>query len=112
MKEWDRKNMKSLAVNLKRNEAEAFQRYAEEHNTKVAALLRGYIQATLSTKSETQEPSQPTSAPWGVEHIISYKNTDRLKREAAFHNPNNLSPDKLLNEILDRYFDFVEQVRK
>ena len=109
MKEWDRLNMKTLAVNLKKAEAEAFQKYAAEHDTTVAALLRGFIQATLAN----QEPNTPDSQTvHGVPHILSYKNTDRLKRETSFHNPNDLNPDQLLNEILDRYFAFAEAVRK
>lgn len=111
MKEWDRMNMKTLAVNLKKEEAEAFRQYAEANNTTVASLLRGFIQSTLAAQ-DSPRASELQESTWGVPHILSYKNTDRLKRETAFHNPNNLNPDKLLNEILDRYFSFVEHVRK
>lgn len=102
MKEWDRANMKTLSVNLKKNEAEAFQKYAEEHGTRVAALLRGFIQATLSQRESSH----------GVPHAISYKNADRLKHEVSFHNPDNLTPDEMLNAILDRYFRLVKEIRK
>lgn len=109
MKEWDRANMKTLAVNLKKGEAEAFQKYAMDQGSTVAALLRGFIQATLAS----QEPGAPDAqVVHGVAHIVSYKNTDRLKREVAFHNPDNLNPDKMLNAILDHYFAFAEHVRK
>ena len=47
----------------------------------------------------------------GVPHIVSYENTDRLKHEVAFHNPQSLNPDRMLNDILDHYFAFVKRVR-
>ena len=50
--------------------------------------------------------------PTGVPHILSYENTDRLKHEVAFHNPNHLNPNEMLNEILERYFKLVDEVRK
>ncbi len=44
--------------------------------------------------------------------MAGYKNTDRLKAEAAHHNPEDPDPDETLNRILDRYFRFVERERK
>ena len=40
----------------------------------------------------------------GVKHIVSYENTDRLKHEVAFNNPEHLNPDEMLNAILEAYF--------
>ena len=108
-KKWDSENMKTIAVNLKKDEAEAFRQLALDRGSTPAALLRGFIRGSLNESTETGAPAPST--PWGVDHIVSYKNTDRLKREVAFHNPDNLSPDKMLNAILDRYFKFVEEVR-
>jgi len=48
----------------------------------------------------------------GEMHMVSYKNTDRLKAEVAHHNPDGLNPDEMLNAIMDEYFRFVERVRK
>lgn len=48
----------------------------------------------------------------GDTHLVSYENTDRLKHEAAFHNPDALNPDQMLNPILDEYFVFVEKARR
>ena len=104
-REWDKKNMKALAVNMKRGEAEAFQKLAQENDTTVGAMLRQYVQKTLE-----QADSSPEQG--GVPHCVSYKNTDLLKHEAAFHNPKHLTPDGILNEILDSYFAFVKKVRK
>lgn len=107
-KDWDRENMKTLGVNLKKNEAEAFKAYAAAHDTTVGALLRGFIQSVLAEENRPNQPDRLT----GIPHIVSYKNTDRLKHETAFHNPNDLNPDGILNEILDTYFRFVTKVRK
>ena len=55
--------------------------------------------------------------PWRTEdggygHLVSYENTERLKRETAFHNPGDMDPNEILNVILDEYFTFVEKVRR
>ena len=44
--------------------------------------------------------------------VLTYKNVERLKHEVAFHNPDHLNPDEMLNHILDQYFRMVEEVRK
>lgn len=105
-KDWDKENMRTLGVNLKKGEAEAFKKLADENGTTVGAVLRLYIRQLLAQPTESSD-----SVP-GIPHIVNFKNTDRLKHEAAFHNPSNLTPDQLLNEILDRYFAFVDTVRK
>ncbi len=106
-KEWDRQNMRSIAANVKAETAEAFKKYAEEHGTTMGALMRGFIQSTLEQPKET--PVNPSN---GVPHLVSYKNTDLLKAETAHHNPGNLNPDGVLNEILDEYFRFVKRIRR
>ena len=107
-KEWDRANMKSMGVNMKKEEVEAFKAYAEENHTTAGALLRGFVRATLGDKTEEIAPERLEGYP----HIVSYKNTDRLKHETAFHNPRHKNPNGVLNDILDDYFNFVEKVRK
>lgn len=107
-KEWDKANMKTLAANMKRETAEAFQQYAKSQDTTVGALLRGFAEATVEGKHTDAAPR----AVQGVPHILSYKNTDLLMSEVAHHNPDNLTPDALLNQILDEYFRFVKRVRK
>lgn len=107
-KEWDKANMKTLAANMKRETAEAFQQYAQSQGTTVGALLRGFVEATVEGKHGTVD--HVTAA--GVPHVVSYKNTDLLMSEVAHHNPDNLSPDGMLNAILDDYFRFVKKVRR
>lgn len=108
-KTWDRENMKTLGVNLKKAEAEAFQKLAKEAGTTVGAMLRAFIQGTLDQAKEAEQGEK--SCVQGLPHIVSYKNTDRLKHEVAFHNPNGVNPDVMLNDILDQYFAFVKKVR-
>ena len=108
-KEWDRANMKSLGVNLKRTEAEAFQKLAAERGMTAGSMLRTYIQTLLENEKKDKVSEEPYAA--GIHHVVSYKNTDRLKHEVAFHNPRNLNPDEMLNDILDQYFAFVKRVR-
>ena len=110
-KSWDKENMKTLAANMKKEEAEAFRKLAEEQGTTVGAMLRGFVQGCLAESNRLEGvKSAPRVA--GVDHIVTYKNTDRLKREVAFYNPKHLNPDQMLNDILDTYFGFVETVRK
>lgn len=42
---------------------------------------------------------------------VTVKNTERLKHETAFHNPKNLNPDEILNEILTNYFIWLDAAR-
>lgn len=106
-KNWDKENMRTLATNVKKDTAEAFRKYAEEHDTTVGALLRGFVEATIAP----QETPQVENIS-GVPHLVSFKNTDLLKAETAHHNPGNLNPNGVLNYILDEYFRFVKRVRR
>ena len=110
-KNWDKENMKTVAANMKKEEVEAFRKLAEERGTTVGGMLRGYVRGCLAESNGSDKVSS-APAPWGVNHIVSYKNTDRLKREVAFYNPKGLNPDLMLNEILNSYFAFVESARK
>ena len=47
-----------------------------------------------------------------LNRAVGSKNTDLLKAETAHHNPGNLNPDGVLNEILDEYFRFVKRIRR
>ena len=102
---WDKENMKVLGVNLKREEAEAFQKLAKDNNTTVGAMLRLHIQESLKQFNGPMPES-------GVKHLVSYENPDKLKREGACYNPNHRNPDGMLNDILTEYFKFVEKARK
>lgn len=107
-KKYDAENMSILAAKLPKAEAEAFRALAEERGTTVSRMLATYVRAELSA----EKPVAPvTDRPRGEVGIVSYKNVDRLKHEVAFHNPDGLNPDGMLNRILDRYFRFVDQVR-
>ena len=105
-KNWDRENMKTLAANVRKEEAEAFAKIAKENNTTVGGMLRMFIRDSVQKTAGKPEPLS------GVGHVVSYKNTDRLKHEVAFHNPDHLDPNRMLNRILDDYFAFADKIRK
>ena len=94
-KNWDRENMKTLAANVRKEDAEAFAKIAKENNTTVGGMLRMFIRDSVQKTAGKPEPLS------GVGHVVSYKNTDRLKHEVAFHNPDHLDPNRMLNRILD-----------
>lgn len=102
----NKEELTMLGTKLSTKNADAFRAYAAENGTTVSRLLSTYIRDTLS--KEEREP-----APCGMNRaVLTYRNVDRLKHEVAFHNPHHLNPDKMLNYILDRYFEMVEEVRK
>ena len=108
-KEWDKNNMKTLGVNVKKDVAEAFQEYAKAQGTTVGALLRGFIMAALDGQTEGTSNAHVSGMPC----LVTYKNVDRLKHETAFHNPNGkMNPDDVLNYYLDKMLTFMEDVRK
>ena len=111
-KNWDKENMKVLGVNMKKDEAEAFQKFAAENNTTVGSMLRLYVQDTLRKVEDSKSVDHRSQPEAGIEHLVSYENTDRLKHEVAFYNPNHRNPNGMLNDILDEYFAFVEKARK
>ena len=99
-------NLTMLATKLNTDDAEAFRALALENNTTVSRMLSNYIRTTL--KENTVEPP-----PCGMNvAVLTYKNVDRLKHEVAFHNPNHLNPDEMLNHILNQYFKMVAEVRR
>ena len=105
-KNWDRENMKTLAANVRKEDAEAFAKIAKENNTTVGGMLRMFVRDSVQKTAGKPEPLS------GVFHVVSYKNTDRLKHEVSFHNPDHLNPDRMLNRILDDYFSFADKIRK
>ena len=99
-------NLTMLATKLNAYDAEAFRELAAQNNTTVSRMLSNYIRTTL--KENTVEPP-----PCGMNvAVLTYKNVDRLKHEVAFHNPNHLNPDEMLNHILNQYFKMVAEVRR
>ena len=55
---WDRENMKIISCKIKIEEAEAFERYAQERGTTRNALISGYIRRCLAAdQAEKQQQS-------------------------------------------------------
>ena len=104
MKKEDKLTM--LATKLNTADAEAFRELAAQNNTTVSRMLSTYIKTTLSENTDEPKPCGMNTA------VLTYRNVDRLKHEVAFHNPNHLNPDKMLNHILDNYFKMVAEVRR
>jgi len=96
-----------LATKMRTEDADAFRRLAARHNTTVSRLLSDKVKVALAA-DETKEEN-PTGSNVAV---LTYKNVDRLKHEVAFHNPEHLNPDRMLNHILNLYFDLVEEIRR
>lgn len=101
-KKYDAENMAMLATKMKKDEAQAFKDLAAKEGTTVGKKLSGYVREELATKGRTQ-----TYVP----AVLTAKNADRLKHETAFHNPKNMHPNQLMNDILDRYFKWLDEAR-
>ena len=99
-------NLTMLATKLSVETAEAFKELATDNGTTVSRMLSNYIKTALEENEKEPRPTGTNVA------ILTYKNVDRLKHEVAFHNPNNMNPDQMLNHILDNYFKMAEEVRK
>ena len=101
-RKYDTENMAILATKMKKDEAKAFKDLAAKEGTTVGKKLSGYVREELTTKGRTQ-----TFVP----AVLTAKNADRLKHETAFHNPKNLHPNQLMNDILERYFKWLDEAR-
>lgn len=52
-RKWDEKNIRTVATRIRKETAEQFKEYAEQHGTTVSRILSDYIKELLS--SETSE---------------------------------------------------------
>ena len=101
-KKYDAENMAILATKMKKDEAQAFKDLAVKEGTTVGKKLSGFIREQLAVNGRTR-----TYVP----AVLTARNADRLKHETAFHNPKNLNPDQLMNDILERYFKWLDEAR-
>lgn len=58
-RKWDAENMTHLACKLRKETAEEFRRYAQEHSTTVNALLKDYIMRLLDGWEPGTVPEEP-----------------------------------------------------
>lgn len=105
-KAYDKENMAMLATKLRKEEAEVFSSIAAERGTTVSRMLSDYVKSVNSAGPVKE--ANPTGTNTA---ILTYENVERLKHEVAFHNPDHLNPDEMLNDILNNYFAFVERAR-
>jgi hypothetical protein len=101
-----KEDLTMLATRLNTMDAEAFRDLAEKKGTTVSRMLSNYIKIAVNEAVNDPNPTGTNVA------VLTYKNVDRLKHEVAFHNPNHLNPDEMLNHILNQYFKMVAEVRK
>jgi len=96
-----------LATKMRAEEANEFRRLAARNNTTVSRMLSNMAKDALAADETCDEN------PCGMNRaVLTSKNVDRLKHEVAFHNPDHLNPDRMLNHILNLYFAMVEEVRR
>lgn len=100
-RKYDRENMAMLATKMKKEEVEAFRELAAEEGISVSQKLSGYVRQELA--GTTRSPLVPA--------VLTSRNANRLKHETAFHNPKGLNPDQLMNDILTRYFKWLDEAR-
>ena len=105
-KKYDDENMAILNTKLQKSDADAFRELAAARGTTVSRMLSGFVKDTVTEKVSEARPTSTNAA------VLTYENVERLKHETAFHNPHHYNPDEMLNHILNRYFAFVEEVRK
>ena len=110
-REWDKENMKTLGVRLKKETAEKFQAYAESQGVTVGSLLRAFVESTVSDRPAPVTPP-PGTGQGGYWHLVTYAKEDKLKHEAAFHNPGSLNPAEMLDYILNDYFRIAKHFRR
>ena len=101
-RKYDSAYMEILATEMRREDTREFKKLVEKEGTTVGEKLAGYVREEL-VRNECKGPYVPAG--------VTVKNVDRLKHETSFHNPKNLNPDELLNEILRKYFKWLDEAR-
>ena len=101
-RKYDSAYMEILATEMRREDAREFKKLVEREGTTVGEKLAGDVREEL-VRNECKGPYLPAG--------VTVKNVGRLKHETSFHNPKNLNPDELLNEILTKYFKWLDEAR-
>ena len=101
-KKYDSAYMEILATEMRREDTREFKKLVEKEGTTVGEKLAGYVRGEL-VRNECKGPYVPAG--------VTVKNVNRLKHETSFHNAKNLNPDELLNEILTKYFKWLDEAR-
>lgn len=109
-KEYQRQNMRTLGVNLRKEDAERFKKIAEARGMTASRLLHDYVSSVLKGIDEEVKPMHAPRTAFDMR--VTEKNLDRLFHEVSFNNPKNLNPETMMNDILDRYFKLAEEIRK
>lgn len=112
-RKYDMENMAMLATKMKKDEVQAFRDLAAEEGISVSQKLSEYVRKELASAALRRDPILADKAPLRntVPAVLTGRNADRLKHETAFHNPKGLNPDLLMNDILNRYFKWLDEAR-
>ena len=107
---YNRENMKTLGVNVRKEEAEKFTAVATKMGLKPSRLIHDYVDQVIREGSAPElSHSTPRTA---YDMRVSPTNFDLLYRETSLHNPKHLNPEELMNDILARYFKLAEELRQ
>ncbi|MBR2081244.1 MAG: hypothetical protein IKC04_08905 [Oscillospiraceae bacterium] len=108
---YQRENMKTLAVNVKKEKAARFREIAEDYGMTPSRLLGDYVDVVCRTGDVSlSRGGVPEGTPANLMRL-SARNFDKLYHETSFNNPKHLNPEELLNDILRRYFKLAEELR-
>lgn len=53
---WDAKNMRTIACKMRKNIADEFIQYAQDHGTTPSALIKAYVLQCLGRSDERERP--------------------------------------------------------
>lgn len=102
---WNKENMKTVATNLRKEDAEAFRAFAEKEHTTPSNLIKRFITDTIGGKKE-KEPV----APHGIR--VKAKTYDRLMHFTSFSKACKGNPDENADWMLNVMMDLLERIEK
>ena len=103
---YHKENIRTLATNVNKEKAERFASIAEAFGMTPSKMLRHYVDTVIESGTPWSDPNRPLVT------YVTAEIEERLKHECAFHNPKHHTPTEIMNDILKRYFEFVDEVRK
>ena len=94
-----------LTVNVSKATAERLAAIAAGQAASTGEVLASIIKNVVAAEAPGSDPNRP------IPTCVCAEIEDRLKHECAFHNPKHQNPTEIMNDILRRYFAFVDAVR-
>ena len=97
---------KTVELTVNAAKARRFAAIARAFGMTPSEMLCRYVDTAIEAGDPWIDPYRP------MQTYVTAKIEDRLKHECAFHNPKHRNPTEIMNDILERYFAFVDEVRK